>query len=102
MPRNSDRRGFASMDPDDRRQIARRGGEASQSGRGGYRNYDQNEYEEDEFDQDDYDENEDDDYDVQGSYDEYEEDDDYDDEEDYDEDEYEDEYEDEERGGGNY
>ena len=74
MPRNSERRGFASMDPDERRQIARRGGEASHGGRGGYRNYEEDQYEDDDYDQDEYDEDEDDDYDVQGSYDEYDED----------------------------
>ena len=40
--RNSGRRGFASMDPEERRQIARRGGQASHGGRG----Y-QDDYEED-------------------------------------------------------
>lgn len=35
MPRNSERRGFASMDPEERRQIARRGGQSTQSSRPG-------------------------------------------------------------------
>ncbi len=53
--RNSGRRGFASMDPEERRQIARRGGQASHGGRG-YQEEDYDEdYEEDE-DYDDYDE----------------------------------------------
>src|SRR5947208_3509410 len=34
MLRNSERRGFAAMDPEERRRIARRGGEASHGGRG--------------------------------------------------------------------
>src|SRR5690349_19668822 len=64
--RNS-RRGFGSMDPEQRRRIAQRGGEASHGGRG--RDYEQD-YEED------YD---DDDYDVSNEY---------EDEEDYDDDDY--------------
>src|ERR1700754_2516521 len=55
--RNSGRRGFASMDPEERRRMARRGGQASHGGYG-------NRYEEN-YDQD-YDEEEDDDYGGRG------------------------------------
>src|ERR1700709_1831247 len=82
--RNSGRRGFASMDPEERRQVARRGGQASH----GSSNYDQDYnnsrgYEEE--DEDDYDEDEG----PSSRYEEYGEEDDYDDDydEDYDEDE---------------
>jgi general stress protein YciG len=95
MARRSENRGFASMDPERRRQIASEGGRASHGGRG--RNY-EDDYEDD-YDEDDEDENQgvsnryeddedwdDDDYEDTG----YEDDDDYDDEYDEEDDEEED------------
>jgi len=87
MERRSDKRGFASMDPERRRRIASEGGRSSRGGRG--RGY-EDEYDEDYGDE--YDEDED-----QGvsnrygdrDYDEYDDEDDYEDTGYGDEDEYE-------------
>src|ERR1043165_3971628 len=65
-------RGFASMDPEERREISSRGGRASHGqGRGGYDEDDDrrvsSRYEDEDYDDDDRYEDDDDDYDRRGS-----------------------------------
>ena len=58
MQRRNSGRGFASMSPEQRSSIARKGGQHSHGGRGGYEeDYDQDDYDQNEYnnDEDDYD-----------------------------------------------
>src|SRR5215469_2920883 len=93
MARRSENRGFASMDPEQRRRIASEGGRASHGGRGRSHEDDYDEDYDDDYDEDDdrnvsnrYEDedddryNDDDDYDYDDSG--YEDEDEYDDEDD--------------------
>ena len=84
MRSNSGRRGFAAMDPEERRRISRKGGLHSHGGSSRYDQDRENEYDEDQ-DNEDYEDEEDDR--PYSRYGEEEDDYDEDEDEDYDEDE---------------